>query len=179
MNKSDLIERMQEYLEKLQDVQSDGFCIAEDIDNTGDAWKGIDEKLREIDAIVDDACIALEELMQDVENMKDWLYTTNYLKAVSHISNRIMCNHIHDIDPNLGESAMCCSTDYDYEHLEPMQYFLTDAGDDDVEWLCENYDRMLFMYSDVLRLWILIVDHFGTAWDNVYIGTNNEYDATE
>lgn len=174
MNKTELIERMQEYLEKLQDVQSEGFCIAEDIDNKGDFWEEIDTKLRDIDAEIDDQINHLEELIQEVENYDKWEYTTSYAKATAHINNMILFNKIGEIDEKFWEGPEQNSEEC--EAGEPMQYYLTDCNDSDVEYLCENYDRMRFIYSDLLELWVLIVDHWGTSWDLVEIGTHNEYD---
>jgi hypothetical protein len=40
--------------------------------------------------------------------------------------------------------------------------------------LCDDY-----LYSDLLDLYILCVDHYGTSWDYVYCETTNEHAARE
>lgn len=66
--------------------------------------------------------------------------------------------------------------DYDFGYLEEdeegntpeiFQYFLTDASDGDVEYLQENFPDLIFQYCNALGMWVLLVDHCGTAWSSV------------
>lgn len=54
-----------------------------------------------------------------------------------------------------------------------FQWFLTDCTESDVEYL-ESTFGLLFTYSEMLDLYILCVDHYGTCWDYVECDTSNE-----
>lgn len=92
---------------------------------------------------------------------------TNYKTAVNWLNNSlILCNDIEKID-----TSVYCNTHFDIEDekgnvIDIYQWYLTDCSRSDVEYL-ERTFRLLFTYSDMLDLFILCVDHFGTAWNGV------------
>ena len=61
---------------------------------------------------------------------------------------------------------------------EIFQWFLTDCSQNDVEYLEEHFG-LLFTFSDVLDLYVLCVDHFGTSWKYVHCDTDLECAARE
>lgn len=90
---------------------------------------------------------------------------TTYLEAVNWLHNsRILCNDIAEKDPSVYDN-MRFSLDYE-KGEEIFQWWLTDCSKDDVEYL-ERRFGLLFTYSDLLGLYVLCVDHFGTSWDYV------------
>ncbi len=107
-------------------------------------------------------------------------YSTNYLVATQWMNNSlILCNDIVEKDFSVYENMRF--SDYDEETgemTEIYQWFLTDCSRDEVEYLEETFG-LLFSYSDLLDLYILCVDHYGTAWNYVYCETTNEYAARE
>ena len=108
---------------------------------------------------------------------------TNYKTAVNWLHNSlILCNHIGSIDPTVYENCRfdSCYQDTDgTEHdREIYQYFLTDCSEDDVEYLEAHFD-LLFTYSDLLEVYVLCVDHFGTPWSGVDVYTDIENAATD
>ena len=53
------------------------------------------------------------------------------------------------------------------EYPEIYQYYITNCS----EFLNEHFGLM-FSYSEVLDVWVLLVDHCGTGWDYVEIDTD-------
>ena len=91
---------------------------------------------------------------------------TTYLKAVNWLHNqRIHCDNIFDIDPSVIDNARF-SFEEDGVKVEIFQWFLTDASEEDVEWLEKSF-KLKFSYSIKLELFVLCVDHCGTPWDAV------------
>lgn len=91
---------------------------------------------------------------------------TTYLKAVNWLHNqRIHCDNILDIDPSVIDNARF-SFEEDGVKVEIFQWFLTDASEEDVEWLEKSF-KLKFSYSNKLELFVLCVDHCGTPWDAV------------
>jgi len=95
-------------------------------------------------------------------------YSTNYSIAVHWLHNNyILCNQIIKVDPY-----------FECPDEEIFQYFLTDASKEDVEYL-ERHFGLTFGYSDLLDLYVLCVDHFGTSWDYVYWTTDLKWAEAE
>lgn len=91
-------------------------------------------------------------------------YSTTLRCAVDRLNlNLVLCNKIVEIDSTLFDNIR---QSYD-EDMEIFQWFITDATDDDVEWLEEHFG-LLFTYSEMLDRWILCVTHFSTAWELCY-----------
>ena len=95
---------------------------------------------------------------------------TTYLTAVNWLNNsRILCNEICNIDETFWEN---CRFDLE-EGDEIFQFFLTNCTKSDVEFL-EQHFGLLFAYSELLDLYVLCVNHYGTNWDSVECYTDLE-----
>lgn len=95
---------------------------------------------------------------------------TTYATAVNWLNNsRILCNDICNIDETFWEN---CRFDLD-EDNEIFQFFLTNCSQSDVEFLEEHFG-LLFAYSELLDLYVLCVNHYGTNWDSVTCYTDIE-----
>ena len=107
--------------------------------------------------------------------MKTNIFSTNYKVAANWCNNNlILCNDIVNIDPSVYENMRFESYDEENEtYTEIFQWFLTDCSKFDVEYLEEHFD-LKFSYSEMLDLYILCVDHYGTSWDYVYCDTDLE-----
>jgi hypothetical protein len=107
-------------------------------------------------------------------------YLTNYSVAAHWLNGSlIMCNDIANVDPSIFENARFETYDDETEeYTEIYQYFLTNYDACEVEFL-EKHFNLLFTYSDALDLFVLCVDHYGTAWDYVTVETDLEAAARE
>ena len=107
-------------------------------------------------------------------------YLTNYRVAAHWLNGSlILCNDIVNIDPSISENSRFETYDEETgEYTEIYQYYLTNYDAGDVEFLEQHFD-LLFTYSDVLDLYILCVDHFGTSWNYVTAETDLETAARE
>ena len=98
---------------------------------------------------------------------KKKMYHTNYAVAVNWLNNDfVLCNNIAEVDPSIWDN---CRFPLENEYGDPIeiyQYFLTSASEWDVEWLEEHFG-LLFTYSELLDLYVLCVDHYGTNWHYV------------
>ena len=100
-------------------------------------------------------------------------YTTTYAVAASWSGcTTILCNEIAYIDEDLMLNTIGyeCDEDTD-EYPEIYQYYITNCSDDLCEFLNEHFGLM-FAYSEMLGLWVLLVDHYGTGWDYVAVDTD-------
>ena len=123
--------------------------------------------------------------------MKTQTYRTNYGVAVNWLNNNfILCNEIQNLDQSIFDNARFgffyytdedgnqYESESDYEGEEELnensrdifQYYLTDCSESDVDFLEETFPGLLFTYSDLLGLYVLCVDHYGTNW--YYVGTD-------
>lgn len=102
-------------------------------------------------------------------------FTTSYKVAAHWLHNSlILCNSITEVDPSIIDNSRFEVYDEENDsYTEIYQYFLTDCSESDVEFL-EDHFGLLFTYSDVLDLFVLCVDHYGTAWDGVPCETDLE-----
>ena len=108
-------------------------------------------------------------------------YLTNYKVAVYWLNGSLVpCDDIANVDPSIFENTRFATYDDDEtnEHTEIYQYYLTNYDAGDVEFL-EQHFNLLFSYSDMLGLYVLCVDHFGTSWDYVTVETDLEAAARE
>lgn len=95
---------------------------------------------------------------------------TTYLTAVNWLHNsRILCNEICNIDETFWDN---CRFELE-EGDEIFQFFLTNCSESDVEFL-EQHFGLLFAYSELLDLYVLCVNHYGTHWDSVPVYTDIE-----
>lgn len=133
------------------------------------------------------------------------MYSTNYYVAAHWLNNSlILCNNITDVDPNIYENCRFSlfrddddqddddedGEAEDYRETDPFglqhpdsdreifQWYLTDCSESEVEFLEEHFG-LLFTFSDVLDLFVLCVDHFGTNWKYVHHDTDLENAARE
>lgn len=105
-------------------------------------------------------------------------YRTNYFIATHWLNgNLIMCNNIGEIDPSIWDNCRFSLWEEDEDgnerETEIFQYFLTSYSESEVEFLEEHFG-LLFTYSELLDLYILCVDHWGTSWDYVTVDTDLE-----
>lgn len=106
---------------------------------------------------------------------------TDYYTAVHWLNNNlILCNEIVNIDPSVWDEMEYPNKtedndeDEEQELPEIFQWYLTDMSRDDHDWMQENFPDLIFSYSEMLDLYILCVDHFGTMWKGVPTDTNCE-----
>lgn len=102
------------------------------------------------------------------------LYSTTYAVATSYIGGSlILCNSIESVDEELlyGETIGLEYDEETEEYPEIYQYYLTSWSDSDTKWLHDHFGLM-FAYSGILGLWVLLVDHYGTGWDYVEVETD-------
>lgn len=102
------------------------------------------------------------------------LYSTTYAVATSYIGGSlILCNNIEQVDEELlyGETIGLEYDEETEEYPEIYQYYLTSWSDSDVKWLHDHFGLM-FAYSSILDLWVLLVDHYGTGWGYVQVDTD-------
>ena len=88
---------------------------------------------------------------------------TTYEKAVNWLNGSlILCNDIAEKDSSIWDNIRFEME----ENTEIYQWFLTSFSDDDVEWLEKTF-ALKFTYSELLGLYVLCVDFWGTSWDSV------------
>lgn len=101
-------------------------------------------------------------------------YRTNYKVATMWLDNSyILCNNITEIDNTVYDNIRFSLADDDDCTIEIFQWYLTDCSEPEVEYLEETFG-LKFTYSELLEVFVLCVDHYGTAWDYVYCETTNE-----
>ena len=113
-------------------------------------------------------------------------FMTNYDVAVHWLNTAlILCNNIINIDDSIWDNNRfskfydsetgedCDEEDENACERDIYQWYLTDCGENEVEWLEEHFG-LLFTYSDLLDVWVLCVDHFGTRWSYVECETDLE-----
>ena len=101
------------------------------------------------------------------------MYSTNYKVAANWCGNAlILCNDIPQLDPSVIENMRFETYNEEEDtYKEIYQWFLTDCNEFDMQFLEEHFG-LLFTYSDLLGLWVLCVDHYGTSWDYVECDTD-------
>lgn len=107
----------------------------------------------------------------------------SYRRLIEYLfSDMILCNDITklfyaDINGEYNEISPEIGTDYDEEngdYIDIYQYFIVDFPNFNLDFMnkyCQN--EIILYYSELLDLYILGVDHFGTSWD--YVLTDFEY----
>ena len=115
--------------------------------------------------------------------MEQELYKTNYAVAIDWCNNNyVLCNNIPNIDNTIWNNMQ--GVEYWQENKEDeelpdiFQWFISDASQNDVDYLVKTFPGLLFTYSELLDCYILCVTHFGTGWDYVgWITTNKNAEA--
>lgn len=93
-------------------------------------------------------------------------YTT-YRIATKWLNNSyILANNIAEEEGFLDECRFDLYDEETEETKEFFQYYITDASQNDVEFLEKNFG-LKFSYSNKLDCFVLCVDHWGTSWDYV------------
>lgn len=106
-------------------------------------------------------------------------YGTNYRVATQWLNNSfIMCNHIAEIDNSIYDNMQFDTCDEDGNYIDIYQWFLTDCSEGDMKYLRDTFG-LKFTYSELLDVFVLCVDHYGTSWDYVHCDTTNELAARE
>ena len=100
--------------------------------------------------------------------MKDLTIQTTFYVAVNWLRNSyILCNDIVNIDPDLFDETINVSEENEEgETNDVFQYFLSNCSYNEAKFLADHFD-LSFAYSELLGLWVLLVYHYGTAWDYV------------
>lgn len=110
------------------------------------------------------------------------------------IPNRVLCNNIEELDCDLFSNMIIGDINYYidnegnyrtqeeyeedttgeiYEETEVIyQYYLCDLSEWDLDYLKE-LGGVLLAYSNMLDVYVLMVNHFGTSWD--YVMTDIEW----
>lgn len=92
---------------------------------------------------------------------------TDYRTAAHWLSDAlILCNNISEIDGTIWDNLRFDLEDEEGNFIDIYQWFLTDLSETDVEYMEATFG-LKYTYSDKLDLFILCVDHFGTAWSGV------------
>lgn len=98
---------------------------------------------------------------------------TNYRTAAYWLNGSlILCNEIQN-DPCFWDNCRFNLFDENDNSVDIFQTYLTNYSEDDVCFL-EDHFGLLFSYSDLLDLYVLCVDHYGTSWDYVHCCTDLE-----
>lgn len=101
-------------------------------------------------------------------------YGTNYRVATQWLNNSfILCNNIADIDMSIYDNMQFNAYDEEGNYFDIFQWYLTDCSEEDMEYLRDTFG-LKFTYSELLDVFVLCVDHYGTSWDYVYCDTTNE-----
>lgn len=94
---------------------------------------------------------------------------TNYYAAVNWLhGSLILCNEIPKIDYSVWDNMRKELYDEETkEYTDIYQWYFTSYSGWSVEWMEKTFPDLIFTYSDMLDLYVLCVDHFGTSWDYV------------
>ena len=99
--------------------------------------------------------------------------TISYSSAIKRFGNSyVLCNNVPAIDSNLWDNVYFNPYTEDDVLVDIYQYYITDCSEEDVKYL-SNWYGLKFAYSEELDCFILMVDHWGTAWDYVMIEDNS------
>ncbi len=99
---------------------------------------------------------------------------TTYAIAVNWLNNDfVLCNNITEVDPSIFDNMRFDELNEYGDPIDIYQYYITDASQDDVEYLEKNFN-LKFTYSDLLDSFVLCVDHWGTGWDYVSCDCSEE-----
>lgn len=108
-------------------------------------------------------------LENDNEEIPTYAFIS-YKDAVEYMHNEfILCNNITETDEYLFENCELCNPNEEF-----YQYFLSDCSKDDAERL-HKWFGLNFLYSEKLDLYVLAVEHFGTAWSSVPCGVYDKF----
>lgn len=91
----------------------------------------------------------------------------SYLRLVNRVTtDRVLCNNIIDIDPELYDNIIFGNCDYG---TEIFQYFICNFYESDLQLLKElgAEDDIIIAYCKPLDVYVLMVDHLGTPWGGI------------
>lgn len=117
---------------------------------------------------------ALTNYVNSLPNKNDMYCTNsdyvNYSALVNYLfTDMVLCNNIMNVNENYSKCQLECGND---ENVDFYQYYIVNID----KWRFEQYvnyckvnqiEPLTVYYLDELDLYVLGVDHFGTAWDYV------------
>lgn len=102
--------------------------------------------------------ISNENNLNEEEKRTGCISYARLVERVTH-NNIVLCNNIAKVDYSIFDNI-----DSD---LEIYQYYLCYLSESDLQYNSRFNDCLIFGYSDMLDLYVLCVDHWGTSWDYV------------
>lgn len=111
--------------------------------------------------------------------MKRYAYQIDYRAAIEWCNNKYIqpFAEMYEIDPQIWEDGERRGAwEENPVDNEIFQILLSDCSDDDVKFLTDHFPDLLFIHGVKIDNWFLCVDHFGTAWDYVYISMKPDED---
>lgn len=105
------------------------------------------------------------------ENGKRYI---DYESAIKWLGNKyILCDEICEID-------MSIYNNYDGDIRDITQYYLSDCSSADAKFLEDSFSDIIFGYSEVLGLHVLLVFSYGVSWKQIPVEVinNNILDET-
>ena len=102
-------------------------------------------------------------------------YSTTYSVATTYLGGSLVrANNIQGVQSLLSFSD-CIGYEIDDEtdeYPEVFEYYLTTYTREACEFLTSHVSRIMFAYSDALGVWVLLVPHAGSSWENVNVSTD-------
>lgn len=118
---------------------------------------------------------------------------TNFENALGNES-LVLLSTFSQIDPEAASNATSLNADVyaslniweERKRLEEygidiFNFYATNLQEHIVKFYTQHYSHMLFVYSEVLDMWVLCVTHYGTPWNGVgvYKYTETEIEENE
>lgn len=103
------------------------------------------------------------------EHQDCFIYHTTFDKVVKLRGMQMaICNNIPDVDEKVWENFTGNYYDNSDEgqYIEIYQWYITGLDKWDVDWFVKHFN-LIFTYSEMLDVWVLCVNHYGTSWESV------------